>query len=69
LLELAEHLQAVRPLVDEFARAHGFELVDPRSLGRYPRIRIARADQPQIWFELWMGLDEHGRRYERFRRD
>lgn len=66
---LREHLEEVRPVFDEFCARYGFSYTDPRSLGRYPRIRIERAGAVTLWFDLWMELDEHGRRIERFRRD
>jgi hypothetical protein len=68
-LDLAEHLHEVHPILDQFSRVHGFNRVNPGALGRYPRIRIARGDQPRIWFDLWLGEDEHGNRFDKFRRD
>ena len=66
--DLAKHLDEVRPIINAFSQRHDFALVDPRSTGRYPRIRIARGDSPQIWFDLTMALDENVRRYEQFER-
>ena len=64
--DLNAHLEAVRPVFDEFCARHGFAHVDRRSLGRYPRIRIERAGSVRLWFDLWMQLNDDGRRFERF---
>jgi len=66
---LGDHLLELRPIFDEFCARRGFSYVDPRSLGRYPRIRIERAAAVTHWFDLWMELDATGHRFERFRRD
>jgi hypothetical protein len=66
---LREHLKEVRPIIDRFCARHGFSHVNPVSIGRYPRIRIERAGTPAIWFDLWMGLDKDGCRFETFVRD
>jgi hypothetical protein len=66
---LNEHLQEVRPIFDDFCARNGFVYVNPKSLGRYPRIRIERPGAPTIWFDLWMEFDKDGHRFERFRRD
>lgn len=66
---LNEHLREVRPIFDDFCTPHGFTYVNPKSLGRYPRIRIERASATKIWFDLWMESDQKGNRFERFRRD
>jgi hypothetical protein len=66
---LNEHLAEVRPVVDEFCASHGFDYVDRRSLGRYPRIRIEKTNVVTMWFDLWMELDREGNRVETFRRE
>jgi hypothetical protein len=71
---LREHLQEVRPIFDEFCARHSFVYASQSSLGRYPRIRIVRPglykdDIIELWFDLWMGLDEKGNYFEEFRRD
>lgn len=66
---LNEHLQSVRPIIDEFCLQNNFNYVDRRSIGRSPRVRIERAGNPKIWFDLWMELDETGRVYETFQHD
>ena len=66
---LNEHVQEVRSIFDEFCARHGFMYVNRQALGRYPRIRIQRGDAPTLWFDLSMGLDKDGHRFERFRRD
>lgn len=68
-LALNEHLKEMRPIFDAFCARHGFSYVNPLSLGRYPRIRIEKSGAVNIWFDLWMELDEHGRRSEQFRRE
>ena len=65
---LREHLSEVRPSFDAFCARHGFEYVRG-GLGRYPRIRIERVDERTLWFDLSMGLDAQGRRFESFERD
>jgi len=65
---LNEHLQEVRPIFDGFCARNGFEYVDQRSLGRYPRIRIEKSGATNIWFDLWMELDKDGHRIEQFSR-
>ena len=66
---LCAHLDEVRPVVAEFCARHKFESVSPARLGRYPRIRVERVTEVTVWLDLWMGLDENGRRFERFRRN
>ena len=66
---LSEHLQEVRPIFDGFCSRNAFSYVNQRSLGRYPRIRIERLGEVTIWFDLLMGLDKCGRRFEQFRPD
>ncbi len=56
----------VRPIIDEFCHAHGFDYVNPLSLGRYPRIRIEKAGEINRWFDLWMALDKDGKRFEKY---
>ena len=63
------HLSEVRPIIEKFCALNGFELVDQKSLGRYPRIRIKRPGMVRCWFDLSMELDTNGRRYEKFSRD
>ena len=62
--KLGEHLSLVRPIIDDFCRRYGFEYVNPLSLGRYPRIRIQKISEINRWFDLWMGLDKDGKRFE-----
>lgn len=64
--DLREHLQLVQPLVDEFCSSYGYQHVDPRSIGRYPRIRIQKQGEVARWLDLSMELDEDGNRYEIF---
>src|SRR5579862_708113 len=66
---LNEHLEEVRPIFDDFCARHVFVYVNRLSLGRYPRIRVERAGETTIWFDLWMEFDKDGQRFERFRRD
>jgi hypothetical protein len=66
---LNEHLKEVRPIFDAFCARHGFSYCNRQSLGRYPRIRIARTDAREIFFDLCMELDKEGHRFERFTRD
>jgi hypothetical protein len=66
---LNEHLREVQPIFDEFCARNGFVYVPRLSIGRYPRIRIVRERQTNIYFDLWMDLDEKGGRFETFRRD
>jgi hypothetical protein len=66
---LNEHLAEVRPIFDRFCAEKGFEYVDRRSLGRYPRIRIEKRESIIGWLELWMECNHDGRRSETFGRD
>jgi hypothetical protein len=66
---LNEHLAEVRPIFDTFCTRHSFKYMNRLALGRYPRIRIERTRATNIWFDLWMELDDNGNRIERFRRD
>jgi len=66
---LNDHLKEVQPIFDDFCARNGFVCVNRKSLGRYPRIRIERVGGSKLWFDLWMELDKHGRRFEQFRRD
>ena len=67
--KLREHLGRVRPIVDEFCSSNGYCHVDPRSIGRYPRIRIEKPGEVTTWLDLWMELDKDGNRYESFFED
>lgn len=64
--KLNEHLAEVRPIFEGFCEHYGFEFANRLSIGRYPRIRISRAKRTTIWFDLMMGLDDSGRRFEGF---
>ncbi|MGH1543069.1 MAG: hypothetical protein ACRBHB_21805 [Arenicella sp.] len=64
--ELWQHLDRVLPDIESFCLSAGYEFVDARSLGRYPRIRVEKKGEINCWIELWMELDEKGIRYERF---
>ena len=66
---LREHLQEVRPILDDFCAKNGFVYVPRLSIGRYARIRIVRERLTNIYFDLWMDFDENGRHFEKFRRD
>jgi hypothetical protein len=66
---LNEHLKELRPIFDDFCAKNGFVYVPRLSIGRYPRIRIARERLTKLYFELQMELDEKGCRFEKFRRD
>jgi hypothetical protein len=66
---LNEHLEEVRPIFDAFCATHGFVYINRSALGRYPRVRIARMGETEIWFDLWMEEDKDGNRFEQFRRD
>ena len=66
---LNEHLQEVQPLFDDFCARNGFVYVPRLAIGRYPRIRIVRERLTNIYFDLWMDLDDKGCRFEKFRRD
>src|SRR5580700_918068 len=66
---LNEHLEEVRPIFDGFCATHGFVYVSRTALGRYPRVRIKRLRETEIWFDLWMEEDKDGNRFEQFRHD
>jgi len=66
---LNEHLKELRPLFDAFCARHGFWYMNRQALGRYPRIRIERTRTTTIWFDLSMGLDSNGKRFEKFWRE
>lgn len=63
---LREHLDLVLPIVNKFCSLNGYQHVDPRSIGRYPRIRIEKKGEVTRWLDLWMGCDDEGNRYESF---
>ena len=64
--ELREHLRLVTPIFDEFCSSSGYQHVDPKSIGRYPRIRIQKVSDIVRWFDLGMALDRDGNRFESF---
>jgi len=64
--DLREHLDLVRPVVGEFCSSTGYQHVEPRSIGRYPRIRIQKLGEVIRWLDLSMELDKDGNRYESF---
>jgi hypothetical protein len=66
IARLRDHLQRVDPIISEFCEAHGFQRVNPTSIGRYPRIRIEKVDELHRWFDLSMELDHEGKRYIEF---
>ena len=68
-IKLNEHLKELKPIFDAFCLRHGFAYVSRTAIGRYPRVRIERSGPITLWFDLWMELDENGRRYEQFRHD
>jgi hypothetical protein len=66
-IAMQPYLQPLRPAFKAFCERHEFEFANPSSIGRYPRIRIGRViDQVWVYFDLWMGYDENGKRYEEF---
>ena len=68
-IALSDHLKEVLPIFQEFCDRHCFVFVERKSLGRYPRVRIERVGDINIWFDLWMEFDANGRRFEIFSRD
>jgi hypothetical protein len=66
---LNKHLAELQPIFDTFCARHGFQYVDRKALGRYPRVHIIKSGQVTIWFDLWMELDEKGLRHEVFSSD
>lgn len=64
--QLRLHLGRVLPNIENFCIEAGYEFVNQKSLGRYPRIRIERTGEINRWIELWMELDEDGNRYEHY---
>lgn len=76
---LRKHLIEVMPIFDMFCGSHGFNyLPKPAglehlkfwpSLGRYPRVRVNRYGDINLYFDLWMDEDKNGERFEQFRRD
>ncbi|MBU6951606.1 hypothetical protein [Hahella sp. HN01] len=63
---LREHLKRVLPEIEKFCSLKGFEFMDARALGRYPRIRVRQEGEIVRWIDLWMELDENGDRFEKF---
>jgi hypothetical protein len=66
---LNEHLQELLPIFDDFCARNGFVYANKESLGRYPRIRIEKNGATNIYYDLRMGLDREGHRFEQFRHD
>jgi hypothetical protein len=64
--KLRKHLDRVFPIIEGFCASSGYKIIDSKSLGRYPRIRIEKEGKINRWIELWMELDENGKRYEQF---
>jgi hypothetical protein len=62
---LGEHLCAVDPIVEEFCRETGF-VRRTTGISRYPMRRLDLHRQVSWFIELWMEVDEHGRRYDHF---
>jgi len=61
---LREHLEEVFPIFEKFCYSSGYQLIDSKSLGRYPRIRVENVGFLVRWIDLWMALDEKGDRYK-----
>lgn len=66
---LGHHLRVLDPIIAAFCHQHGYERVTGPSVGRYPRIRLQQTESVTRWIDLWMGLDEFGRRFTRFAPD
>ena len=65
-IKLREHLKLIQPYFDDFVDDYKYEYANPKSLGRYPRLRINKNDNYHKWIELCMCLDDDGKRYEKF---
>lgn len=65
--KLREHLDELYSIFDNFCKDFGFKYAAQSSLGRYPRIRVQKKDSEiELWFDLWMQLDEQGKRFKTF---
>ncbi|HRX83644.1 MAG TPA: hypothetical protein P5572_01350 [Phycisphaerae bacterium] len=62
---LAEHLAELDPAISRFVAAHGF-FVLTTGVGRYPRRRINRYGEPNLFLDLQMDLNEDGEAYTAF---
>ncbi len=68
-VELNKHLKELEPIFIEFCSQNEFVFTNKKSLGRYPRIRIERQTEINIWFDLWMQPDKSGNRFEIFNKN
>lgn len=62
---LCEHLSSLNPMFERFCREYGYE-ERTTALGRYPRRRICRYGEINLYFDLQMDLDEEGEFYQEF---
>jgi len=63
---LGQHLGPVRPIFRAFCEKHGFEEMQRTAIGRYPRIRCWKQGIVEPWIDLWMSVDNTGKRFETF---
>ena len=62
---LREHLSSLNPMFERFCREYGYE-ERTTALGRYPRRRVCRYGEINLYLDLQMDLDEEGEFYQDF---
>ena len=60
---LGEHLCVVDPILNDFARDHGYAVYGPLSGGRYPNRRISQVGSITRAIHIAMSHDSSGNRY------
>lgn len=63
-VDLAVHIEVLEPTFEDFCTRRGF--VRQGGLGRYPRIRIERETEVNLFFDLRMGLTAERRYFQQF---
>lgn len=62
---LREHLSSLNPTFERFCREYGY-VERTTALGRYPRRRIGRYGEINLYLDLQMDLNEKGEFYREF---
>lgn len=64
-IRLGRHLGRLDPIIHDFCIEYNF-VIDDKSLGRYPRRRIKKHQEINLFYDLQMDEDSNNRFYEKF---
>ena len=63
-IKLSEPLSIFQSTFDAFCKRHGFKQ-QKTAIGRYPRIRIVRERECNLYFDLQMDVNDQGKHFEK----